>query len=174
MEWWETIKNIWAVIVDWPWETYWRYFRAVILVADGVLLIVFIYICVRALEFKPKFLTSDEARRIIRAKHGEFREKWQRVLSKVYSGRTEARLLAIIEADKIADDVLKNMGFRGEHMADRLMQINSGELQSLEKLWRAHKIRNDLVHTPGFEMSESQAIEVLRNYRDFLEEVKAI
>jgi len=55
------------------------------------------------------------------------------------------------------DDILKRMGLPGEHMADRLERIDTGDVKTLDALWAAHRARNNLVHSPGYVMNERDA-----------------
>jgi len=66
------------------------------------------------------------------------------------------------------------MGLAGEHMADRLGQIKEAEVRTLDRLWRAHRVRNDLVHSPGFSLSLFDAKRVIDDYEAFLKEVKVL
>jgi len=58
--------------------------------------------------------------------------------------------LAVIEADKLADMVLRKAGVRGESMADRLRAVEKTIDRSVyQRMWEAHKVRNELVHEIG-------------------------
>ena len=98
-------------------------------------------------------------------------ERWQDITKKFNVGSPDSIRVAIIEADGLADSALKQMGLRGEHMADRLENISDQELKSLDRLWRAHKLRNDLVHSPGFEVSSGEAERAMGDYQAFLSEI---
>jgi len=54
--------------------------------------------------------------------------------------------LAIIEADIILDDTLKQKGYLGSSLGERLKSISSGQLESLNDAWEAHKVRNRIAH----------------------------
>lgn len=54
--------------------------------------------------------------------------------------------LAIIEADIILDDLLKQRGYAGNSLGERLKSISSNQLASLNDAWEAHKIRNRIAH----------------------------
>ncbi len=99
------------------------------------------------------------------------REAWLGVMKRFAAGSADSLKLAVIEADKLADETLRSLGLEGEHMADRLEKISSEELRTLDRLWRAHRMRNELVHTPGYELTVDDAKRVLGDYRAFLEEV---
>ena len=87
------------------------------------------------------------------------------------SSPPQSLTLGIIEADSFIDDVLKKMDLRGEHMADRMEQLTRMDLKSADNLWKAHRVRNDLVHTSGFTLSKGDAERALQYYEDFLKEV---
>jgi hypothetical protein len=54
--------------------------------------------------------------------------------------------LAIIEADIILDQTLKQQGYAGTSLGERLRSITTSELPSLNDAWQAHKIRNFIAH----------------------------
>ena len=55
--------------------------------------------------------------------------------------------LAVIEADKLADMVLRKAGIKGESMAERLRGVEKIVDRSVyQRMWEAHKVRNELVH----------------------------
>jgi len=55
--------------------------------------------------------------------------------------------LAVIEADKLADMILKKAGVKGESMAERLRGVEKLIDRSVyQRMWEAHKVRNELVH----------------------------
>jgi len=54
--------------------------------------------------------------------------------------------LAIIEADIILDDVLKQHGYPGSTLGERLKSVSPGSLDSLQDAWEAHKVRNRIAH----------------------------
>jgi len=53
--------------------------------------------------------------------------------------------LAILEADKLLDEVFKNMGFGGSTMGERL-KAACYRYPGLTDVWEAHKIRNLIAH----------------------------
>ncbi|MDP3965796.1 MAG: hypothetical protein Q8Q13_03295, partial [bacterium] len=102
------------------------------------------------------------------------RDLWVAILQRVQKDTPQDLAFAIIEADKLIDTILKSSGFAGETMAERMKRINPHQLTSVEDLWEAHKIRNDIVHTPGYVVTHELAKKVLRNYEKVLKELEAI
>lgn len=73
--------------------------------------------------------------------------------------------LAIIEADIILDDVLKEKGFAGNTLGERLRSISPTQLASLNDAWEAHKVRNRIAHEGSdFVLTERIAHETINQY----------
>jgi len=104
-------------------------------------------------------------------KDEKIKKKWAAVVAKANTSPPNSYIVAIIEADKIMDEVLQRLGLKGMHTADRLEALASWDLKSVDKLWRVHKIRNELVHTPDFNLSYQDAKEVLGGYESFFKEI---
>ncbi len=98
-------------------------------------------------------------------------KRWREILNKFNSGSPDSRKLAVIEADKLADEILKRLGLEGEHMADRLERVGPEDLDSLEGLWRAHRFRNNLVHSPDFSPAAHEFKSALDDYEKLFKEV---
>lgn len=139
---------------------------------DVILVLAIGFVVDRLLDLRPKLDSFErKEKKIFTLRDVIFKERWAGIRKKVASDRMDAMKLAIIEADKLADDILKHSGYQGEHMADRLVNIAPDQLKSLNRLWRAHRLRNDLVHTVGFQLSKEQVQGVLADFEEFFREV---
>ena len=83
--------------------------------------------------------------------------EWQAVLDKLEDDNPEVYKLAVLEADKIFDDLLKRKKIPGSDMGERLKQLRPEQLANLDDVWRAHKIRNRVAHESGFHLTRAQA-----------------
>jgi len=54
--------------------------------------------------------------------------------------------LAIIEADIILDQTLKDRGYAGNSLGERLRSITPRQLSSIDDAWDAHRVRNKIAH----------------------------
>lgn len=142
------------------------------LILDASLVIFFVYIFIEALYLRPKFFFSPQIKKKRNFSKSTFNvaERWRKILENAFSNPPESLYLAIIEADKLVDEVLENLGFLGESVAQKMEKLNIQEFKSLDELWQAHKIRNEIVHSPNFALSESEAQKVLEAYEKFLKE----
>ena len=100
--------------------------------------------------------------------------EWSAVLKKIESGEESNLKLAVIEADKILDDILKRAGYKGDNMGERLKQITSTQIANIEAIWQAHKVRNNIVHDPDFRLTRADAENAVKIYQRALEDLMAL
>lgn len=98
------------------------------------------------------------------------RKNWQRVKS-IASGSEPQ--FAIIEADKVFDQALKQRGFRGETMGDRLRSAKPS-LKNNNAVWSAHKLRNRLVHETEVKVSKKEVSSALASFEKGLRSLGAL
>lgn len=89
---------------------------------------------------------------------------WNQVQKRLQMGGEANFKLALIEADKILDEILKISGFRGNTMAERLEKLTPAQIPNLNKLWYAHKVRNRIVHEPDFTVSREEVLAHIDEY----------
>jgi hypothetical protein len=118
-------------------------------------------------ELKAELALPEEAA-------GASDNRWQEIKSHVNSFKESEWKFAVIEADKLVDDVLKSAGFAGESMGERLMIIKPDQLINLQYLWDAHKLRNLLVHDVNYQMTHRQAIWAIEAFESVLRELEAL
>ncbi|MEA2113689.1 MAG: hypothetical protein U9P63_03500 [Patescibacteria group bacterium] len=101
-------------------------------------------------------------------------KEWESVLEKIEKEDTDSCKMAVIEADKILDDLLKRNGYAGEDMGERLKQITSAQLFNLDEVWQAHRVRNRIVHESDFKLTHPQAKRAVEIYQKALEDLEGI
>src|SRR3989344_5824770 len=100
--------------------------------------------------------------------------RWEEIEKHINSTREAEWKFAVIEADKLVDELLKSAGFLGDTMGDRLMNIQPGQLTTLQNLWEAHKIRNRLVHDTNYFLRYTEAKRAVSLYEKTLKELQAL
>lgn len=116
--------------------------------------------------FSPKILPS--------VSQINLEKEWQSIRNRVEKGDEANVKLAVIEADKLFDDLLIKIGYIGKDMGDRLMQITPAQMPNINDIWHAHKTRNNIVHTPNFHLAHAQAREVINIFERALTELEVI
>lgn len=82
--------------------------------------------------------------------------------------------LAIVEADKLLDKALLEMGVSGKTMGERLKRCGKEKFSHLNSVWHVHKLRNQIAHEPRFSVEYAEARRALVTYRQALKDLGAI
>lgn len=81
--------------------------------------------------------------------------------------------VVVVEADKLLDKALCEMGIQGKTMGDRLKR-SSERFSQLNSVWYAHKLRNQIAHEHGFKLEYNQSRHALETYKQALKDLGAI
>lgn len=151
--------------------------RVLIIFIDMVLVFVIFYAGVELHSMRPHFVYDP--RKPIRkhaapSKMPALNDVWQKLREEVRTGAMEAIHKTLIEADRIADNELKKRGYEGDTFADRLSKLEAVGMETLDRVWNSHRLRNDIIHTPGFEVSLGRAEQAMDDYEAFLKEIGAL
>lgn len=101
-------------------------------------------------------------------------KQWERIKSRIARASPAEWKLALIEADKLCDNTLRRMGYRGETMDHRLQSIKPAQLTTLENLKNAHALYVAAVQDPSFVISQYEVQQALRNFEEFLKEMQLV
>ncbi len=82
-------------------------------------------------------------------------------------------MTTIIEADKLLDKALVEMGVPGKTMGDRLKR-SGDKFEDINAVWRVHKLRNAIAHETDLEIGYKQASNALVIYKQALKDLGAI
>jgi hypothetical protein len=102
----------------------------------------------------------------------ETRARWNTIMATSQTGASGLKS-SINEADKLLDHVLKQLGYEGERMGERL-KLAGPRFTDRNSVWRAHKLRNALAHEIGFDLVPSQAKEALHDFEQALKDLQAL
>lgn len=103
----------------------------------------------------------------------QIKKRWTQVEAYDASSEAISYRMAVIEADKLLDEVLRSMGMPGASLGERLTFAQKKYFR-LRQVWWAHKVRNQLVHEDGFDLKRSQAHAAVKGFRDALRELGAM
>jgi len=98
--------------------------------------------------------------------------KWQEIEELMRLGHPSNYSRAVLEADKLLDHVLKGLRAPGLTMGDRLKASkNRFSPEGLDAAWRGHKVRNEIVHSSQYEITDFVAREAIKNFKKAIEEL---
>jgi hypothetical protein len=101
-------------------------------------------------------------------------KEWENIIKRLDSGDEANYKLAVIEADKLLDTVLKKLTIPGSTMGERLKAIPVSQLPSIDNVWQVHRLRNHLVHTTEFVLTENKAKQAMTIYKQAFTELKVL
>lgn len=101
-------------------------------------------------------------------------KEWQKIKGRLESEMESEWKLAIIEADKIMDDILNRMGFGGVSLGERLGKLTAVSLPNIEEVRQVHEIRNNIIHDPTYRLSLEEAKRVITIYEKALTDLQAL
>jgi hypothetical protein len=81
--------------------------------------------------------------------------------------------LAIIDADKLLDQALKDRRFKGKTMGERLVAAQR-EIKYNDEAWFGHKLRNKLVHESDIKLRERDVKDALLGIKAALKDLGAL
>jgi hypothetical protein len=101
-------------------------------------------------------------------------ERFHAIERRLESDNPSQYKAAILEADQFADEVLKESGYDGANMGERLASINPGQLISYDVIKSAHEVRNRIVNEPNFSLSQDEAQHLLEQYKQLFAELELL
>lgn len=104
----------------------------------------------------------------------EVRNRWERIKSLLAHNNPSSSAKAVIEADKLLDNCLKDLGFAGEKMGDRIRSAREKLGNDYSEIWQAHILRNQIVHELDHELFVHDAKRALRSFEKGLKDIGAI
>jgi hypothetical protein len=132
----------------------------------GFLIVFFVVIAIVAFK---KMLTKANLQGLT-LEH--IRSHWEEIERAASQGRMGQKM-AIVEADKLFDAVLKSMAMPGMTLGERL-KVACYKYPDLKKVWFAHRLRNQLVHETTFEITDSEARSAISEYKRALKLLKVL
>lgn len=97
--------------------------------------------------------------------------RWKDIEGLMQSGNPADWRVAILEADIMLDDMLTQMGYKGDSIGEKMKQIDRAHFGTLNEAWQAHKVRNTIAHEgASFKLGRSDADDVIALYKKVFDE----
>lgn len=101
-----------------------------------------------------------------------YRIKWLDIERRLKSDEPSSFKLCVMDADSLLDKALKERGFRGQTMGERLKSATKS-LSNTRGVWLAHKLRNQIAHEDIL-VSYDQSRTALSGFKQALKDLGAI
>ncbi len=136
---------------------------AVLAFVVGVLVVGILLIVVIALTKKgPGPLDVDK-----------YRLKWLAIEKQLDRTQPASCHLAVLNADKLLDQALRERSVRGETMGERMKNAKD-TWSNANAVWTAHKLRNQIAHESDVQVGYDDARRALAGFKQALKDIGAI
>ena len=103
----------------------------------------------------------------------KFRSSWLTIEQSLKKDEPATYVVCIMEADKLLDYALKQRGFKGETMGER-MKAAQTTWKDANVVWKAHNLRNQLAHEQNVQLRYDQTRGALACFKQGLKDLGAI
>jgi hypothetical protein len=101
--------------------------------------------------------------------------RWHYILTLIESSNESDWRVAIIEADSMLEELLREKGLTGEGVSELLESARDSGYRSIQGAWDAHIVRNQIAHSGSeFSLTQIEGRRVIKMYQNFFEELEAI
>lgn len=102
-----------------------------------------------------------------------YRSRWLTIEQSLVRDIPASAHLAILNADKLVDQALKDRGYGGQTMGERMKSAKQ-IWSNRNSIWEAHKLRNQVAHEPDIDISYESARRALAGFKQALKDLGAI
>jgi hypothetical protein len=103
----------------------------------------------------------------------KYRSDWLKIDNSLDNSNPMTFQMAILNADKLLDRALKDIGAPGDTMGDRL-KVSSSRFSDINQVWTVHKLRNRIAHETDIKINLIVAKKAMYTYKKSLKELGAI
>lgn len=103
----------------------------------------------------------------------KYRLRWLAIEKQLKREDISSCHIAVLNADKLLDQALRERGVHGETMGER-MKTAKDTWSNANNVWGAHKLRNQIAHEPDARISYEDARRALGAFKQALKDVGAI
>lgn len=149
------------------------WYKILALIVIVVALYVLVYSVMMYQEIRAR---EKEAYRPIKIKAQEAnarRIQWEVILGHVNSENHAEWKLAVLEADKMLEDILDERGYVGQNVSEKLKSAQ-GKLKTIQLAWEGHKLRNRIAHEQQLEMTKKMARDAVAQFQAVFKELGVI
>jgi hypothetical protein len=101
--------------------------------------------------------------------------RWHYIQTLIESSNQSDWRVAIIEADSLMEEILKERGIAGNTVSELLEGAKSSGYMRIQDAWDAHIVRNQIAHQGSdFSLSQVEGRRVIKLYQNFFEELRVI
>jgi hypothetical protein len=97
-------------------------------------------------------------------KKSVYAKRWESIKNRMEEGSISSAKVAIIEADRMLDEVLEKVGYQGKDTAEKIEAVKPGQLTGIEEVAGSHDIFKRIVQNHAFEIEHEKLLRTLESY----------
>lgn len=140
----------------------------------SIAIIIFSLVRMREIQIHEKHEIAHEIHEALmsdKEKERDENPRWHYILTLVESPNESDWRVAIIEADTMLEEELRQKGLEGETVSELLEGARSSGYASTQNAWDAHLVRNQIAHQGSeFPLSQVEARRVIKMFQNVFEE----
>lgn len=90
---------------------------------------------------------------------------WEQIRKRIISPAQQDWKLAVLEADKIMNEILKMAGYLGTDLNKKLEILTKENLSNLDEIKKAHLLSDRILNDPTMELKKEDAIIALKSFK---------
>lgn len=102
-----------------------------------------------------------------------YRTSWLTIEQQLVKGEEASTHLVVLNADKLLDQALRQRGFKGDTMGQRMKSARD-TWSNANNVWNAHKLRNRIAHESDVKVGYDNARRALSAFKQGLKDLGAI
>lgn len=103
----------------------------------------------------------------------KYQNSWKTIEGSLDKSNMVTYQMAVLSADKLVDQAMKDLKVPGETMGERL-KAGKSRFDNIDDVWFAHKLRNRIAHESDVSMSLHTARKALNIFEKALKDLGAI
>lgn len=103
----------------------------------------------------------------------KYRSRWLQIESSLKRDEQLSYHMAILNADKLLDQALRDRAIKGETMGER-MKTARNTWSNANAVWTAHKLRNQIAHETDVRIGYDDTRRALASFKQALRDIGAV
>ena len=95
-------------------------------------------------------------------------KKWKKIRKRIESPSDANWKLGIIESEEIIENILSEMGYKGEGIREKLKGADESKIPNLSDLISAYDIFINILADPDYKVHQDKAIKTISAFEEFL------
>ncbi len=155
----DVLQSLWSAFAQ---SNFFFYVKLVAGFAIAVLLIADILLLAKRVRTDMRIALYGSG--VPRIGKSKYIPKWQSIQRRLDEKTVSGGKLALIEADKMLDEILEKLGYGGKDVSEKIKGIKPGQLVGIEDMLETQVLHDKIIEDPAYETSFEEIRAALQVY----------